>query len=169
VQFVPAGTPVGGFNVAVLQAQGIAEAWGPAFWFLTLLTGFWILFSSQLGLTDIFARMVTDMLWTGSARVRAWRGGDVRAVYYGCLVVFVGWGCIAINLAQPFELVQIAALLGSVNFVVVAVHTLIVNRSLLPPQVRPPAWRQGALVVMALFFGFLSIVGILNRVFGLRL
>jgi hypothetical protein len=62
VQFVLAGTQVGGFNVAVLQAQGIAEAWGPAFWFLTLLTGFWILFSSQLGLTDIFARMVTNML-----------------------------------------------------------------------------------------------------------
>ena len=63
---------------------------------------------------------------------------------------------------------QIAALLGSLNFVVVAVHTLIVNRTLLPPEVRPPAWRQGALVAMALFFGFLSLVGILYRVFGHR-
>ena len=30
-------------------------------------------------------RSITDILWTGSARVRAWRGGDVRAVYYTVL------------------------------------------------------------------------------------
>jgi Mn2+/Fe2+ NRAMP family transporter len=168
VQFVPPGTAIGGFGVAVQQAEGIARVWGPVFWFLTLLTGFWILFSSQLGLTDVFPRMVTDMLWTGSARVRAWRGGDIRIVYYGALAIFVGWGCIAINLTQPLVLVQIAAIVGSFNFVVLAIHTLIVNRRFLPPELQAPAWRQWSLAAMALFFGVFTVAGILNRFLGIR-
>jgi len=28
---------------------------------------------------------ITDILWTGSPRVRGWRGGDVRTVYYSVM------------------------------------------------------------------------------------
>jgi hypothetical protein len=33
------------------------------------------------------------------------------------------------------------------------VHTLVVNRTLLPRELRPPLWRQAALVLCALFYG----------------
>ena len=63
-------------------------------------------------------RSVTDILWTGSTRVRAWRGGDIRAVYYSVLVLVVVWGIIALKLAQPVMLLQIGANIAGVIFVV---------------------------------------------------
>ena len=47
--------------------------------------GAWILFKTQLDNLEGMVARVTDILWTGSRRVRGWRGGDVRAVYYTVL------------------------------------------------------------------------------------
>ena len=44
---------------------------------------------------------ITDMLWTRSRRVRAWRGGDVRAVYYEVLNIVALWGIIALARSTP--------------------------------------------------------------------
>ena len=63
------------------QAEGIGQAFGRAAWFLTLLNGYWILLSTQLGLTDAFARTATDILWSASPRVRMVAREDVRRVY----------------------------------------------------------------------------------------
>jgi hypothetical protein len=173
VQFIPAGTQVGGMGVAVRQAEGIASAMGglqstagAVLWYMTLLTGFWILYSTQLGIMDLFPRMVTDMLWTSNPKVRQWAGGDVRKVYYGLVVGFVVWGCIAINLAQPFFLIVLGAFIAGIIFVIEAIHVWYVNRKFLPPEIQAPMWRQVALWLMAAFFGFFSLVAILNRVFG---
>ena len=68
--------------------------------------GAWILFKTQLDILEGMVRAVTDILWTGNGRVRAWRGGDVRAVYYGVLAVLVLWGTVALRLAQPIVLLQ---------------------------------------------------------------
>ena len=57
---------------------------------LVAVLGAWILFKTQLDCVEGMTRSVTDILWTGSARVRAWRGGDVRAVYYS---VLAPWWC----------------------------------------------------------------------------
>lgn len=176
VQFIPPGTQVGGMGVAVRQAEGIANmmgglatASGTVLWYMTLLTGFWILYSTQLGIMDLFPRMVTDMLWTGSPKVRDWAGGDVRKVYYTLVVLFVVWGCIAINLAQPFFLILLGAFMAAVIFTIEAIHVWYVNRRFLPPEVQAPAWRNAVLLLMALFFGFFSFVAILDRVFGIKL
>lgn len=45
------------------------------------------------------------------------------------------------------------ALAGAV-FVVASLHLLYINTTLLPTELRPPAWRRAALVTMALFYGF---------------
>jgi hypothetical protein len=158
LQFVPAGSQVGGWAAADLQAQGIAAAHGRIFWPITLICGFWILFSTQLGFVDGIPRSITDMLWTGSARVRRWRGGDVRRVYYGVLILFGLWGCIALNLAQPLTLLIIAANIGAVNFALESVHTLIINRTFLPREIRPPLWREAGLVCCAVFYGGFAVL-----------
>jgi len=99
-------------------------------------------------------RAITDILWTGSGRLRNWRGGDVRVVYYGVLAVVVLWGIIALRLAQPFLLIQISANMAGLVLVVGAIHLLYLNTRLLPEHVRPPMWRRVMLVAMALFYGF---------------
>jgi hypothetical protein len=108
-------------------------------------------------------RAVTDILWTGSSRVRAWRGGDVRAVYYTVLAVLVVWGIFALRLAQPIVLLKIGANVAGAVFVIAAPHLLYVNTRILPPHVRPPMWRRVALAAMAVFYAFfvtLSIVSV---------
>ncbi|HEV8304576.1 MAG TPA: Nramp family divalent metal transporter [Gemmatimonadales bacterium] len=148
------GIDIRGLGVGARIADGVSSVTGsPALRFLTALTGFWILFSTQLGIMDGFVRNITDTLWTGSAAVRRWRGGDVRAVYYVVWAVLLTWGCIAINLAQPIVLIQLGAAMASLIFVFVAIHTFFVNRKFLPAELRPPLWREAALWVCAAFFG----------------
>ena len=152
LQHVAPGTEVGGWAVASLQAEALS-GYGPLLWQLALLAGFWVLFSTQLGFVEGLSRAITDMLWTGSARVRRWRRGDVRGVYYSVLLAFAAWGCVALNLAQPLTLIVIGANMAAFNFVVVSLHTLVVNRLFLPAELRPSRWREAALVGSALFYG----------------
>jgi hypothetical protein len=152
LQFVPAGTVTGDWAVAGMQASNIAAELGPVFWYLTLLSGLWVLFSTQLGNLEGVPRMITDILWCGSPAVRRWRGGDVRAVYYTVLLVFVVWACIALGLVRPLVLIVIGANAAGVIFFVASLHTLVVNRKFLPRDLRPALWREAALVACALFY-----------------
>jgi hypothetical protein len=99
-------------------------------------------------------RSITDILWTGSGRVRKWRGGDVRAVYYSVLAAVAIWGVIALRLAQPILLLKLAANVAGLIFVIASLHLLYLNTRLLPAAVRPPTWRRAGLVAMSLFYGF---------------
>lgn len=152
-EFIPQGTVVGGWAVADMQASAIASRHGRVFWYLTLLTGFWVLFKTQLGNSDGLVRSLTDMLWCGNAPTRRWCGGDVRRVYYTVMATFVIWGCIALNLAQPLTLIVIGANMAGFNFVIVSIHTIVVNRKVLPRELRPSLWREAMLVLCALFYG----------------
>jgi hypothetical protein len=176
VQFIAPGTAIGGMAVAVRQAEGIATAFGGLgntagliLWYLVLLTGFWILYSTQLNIMDLFPRTVTDMLWTSNPSVRKWAKGDVRKVYYASLILFVVWGCIAINLAQPFILILLGAFMAGLEMAIYGVHVWYVNHKFLPREVRAPLWRQAVLWLFSAFFGFFTLVVILNRVFGITI
>ncbi len=176
VQFIPPGTQVGGMAVAVRQAEGIAAAFGGLatvagglLWYLTLLTGFWILYSTQLGVIDLIPRTITDMLWTSNRAVREWAGGDVRKVYYASVITLVVWGCIAINLAQPIVLILLGAFVGGLAMSIYGVHVWYLNRAVLPPEIQAPLWRQAALFLFSAFFGLLTLMVILTRVFRVSL
>lgn len=153
LEYVPAGSTIGGWAVANMQASGIARVHGPVFWSLTLVCGLWILFSTQLGIVDGLPRSTTDILWSGSAAARRFRGGDVRAVYYSVLLVFAAWGCVALTLAQPLTLIVIGANMAAVNMVFESLHTLAINRRFLPPALRPSLSREAGLVLCACFYG----------------
>lgn len=153
VTFVPGGEDIRGLAVASTLANAIAEAKGALFGGMVALMAVWILFKTQLDILEGTVRGITDIIWTGSRRVRAWRGGDVRVVYYTVLGVTVVWGVLALRLAQPIVLLQIAANVGGLVFVLASLHLLRINTTLLPPALRPPLWRRVALVVMALFYG----------------
>ncbi len=153
LQYVPLGTTVSPWAVANMQADAVAAANGAIFRPLTLICGFWVLFSTQLGLVDGLPRAVTDILWSSSARVRGWRNGDVRAIYYSVVALFALWGCIAMNLAQPLTLVIISANVAGFALVVQSIHTLVVNRRFLPSELRPPLWRELILVLCVVFYG----------------
>ena len=154
VTFLPEGTDIRGLSIAAALAQAVGATSGPLLAGGIAFLGAWILFKTQLDNLEGMTRAITDILWTGSRRVRAWRGGDVRAVYYSVLAVIVVWGIIALQLAPPIVLLQFAANVASVVFVLASLHLLYINTRLLPAGLRPPLWRRVALVAMSLFYAF---------------
>jgi hypothetical protein len=154
VAFLPRGTDIQGLGISAALASAVGAHAGTAVAIVIAFLGTWILFKTQLDNFEGMVRAVTDILWTGSDRVRAWRGGDVRAVYYTVLAILVVWGIIALRLAQPIVLLKIGANVAGAVFVIAAPHLLYVNTRILPVHVRPPMWRRVALVAMAIFYGF---------------
>ena len=153
VTFIPPGTDIRGLGVAAALAQRVGAQAGPLLGATVAFMGAWILFKTQLDITEGTVRAITDILWTGSARIRGWRGGDVRLIYYGVLAVMVVWGIIALRIAAPIILLQVGANMAGIVFVVASLHLLYVNTRLLPTMLRPPMWRRVSLVAMSLFYG----------------
>ena len=152
--FVANGTDIKGLAISAVLANTMGAASAAWLGVLVAVLGAWILFKTQLDCVEGMTRSVTDILWTGSARVRAWRGGDVRAVYYSVLAAVVVWGIIALQFAQPVVLLQLGANIAGAIFVIASLHLLYLNTRVLPEALRPPPWRRLSLVGMALFYGY---------------
>src|SRR5688500_1755967 len=91
VTFVAGGTDIKGLAIAAVLADTVGSTAGAWLGMVVALLGAWILFKTQLDCVEGMTRSITDILWTGSRRVRDWRGGDIRAVYYSVLVAVVIW------------------------------------------------------------------------------
>ena len=153
VTFVPAGSDIRGLGIAAALAQAVATQKGAIFGGAIAILGVWILFKAQLDILEGMTRGITDILWAGSARIRAWRGGDVRVIYYSVLAVISVWGILALRLTQPIILLSLSANMAGIVFIISSFHVLYVNTRLLPVALRPPMWRRLALVALALFYG----------------
>jgi hypothetical protein len=153
VTFVPTGTDIRGLGIAAALAHAVAAQKGAIFGGMIAIMGVWILFKTQLDILEGMTRAITDILWTGSKRIRAWRTGDVRIVYYGVLVVVLLWGILALRLTQPIILLQVSANMGGIVFIISSLHLLYINTTLLPVELRPPLSRRIALVALSVFYG----------------
>jgi hypothetical protein len=158
VTFLERGLDIRNLAIAAALANAMTEQAGLVFGSIIALAGVWVLFKTQLDLMEGMVRGITDILWTGSKRIRAWRGGDVRKVYYSVLALIAVWGVIALKLAQPAFLLQLGANMAAIVFVVSSLHLLYINTRLLPLALRPPMWRRACLVLMCVFYA--SFVGL---------
>jgi hypothetical protein len=161
---VPHGTDLQGLAAGAYQAEYLAKIW-PGFWFLTLFNGFWILFKTQLGNTDVLVRTTADALWIAHPWVR--RGLGIRAVYYGILAAFSVFGILAVRSATPFELFKVLANLAGLVLVIAGIQVLRVNRRFLPRAIQPPLWREAALVGCVAFYAYFSWFGLRAVLSGL--
>ncbi|BCS32566.1 hypothetical protein TBR22_A17800 [Luteitalea sp. TBR-22] len=148
---IPHGTDLQGLAAGAYQAEYLSRVW-KGFWFLTLFNGFWVLFKTQLGNTDILVRTITDAVWMASPGARA--ASNIRTIYYGVLVTFSIWSAVVIQSASPFQLFKILANMAGVVLMIAGVQIFIVNRRFLPPAVRPPLWREAGLLLCAAFYAF---------------
>jgi hypothetical protein len=166
VTFVPAGSDIRGLGIAAALAQAVATQKGAIFGGVIAILGVWILFKTQLDILEGMTRAITDILWTGSSRIRSWRSGDVRVVYYTVLVLISLWGIVALRLTQPIILLSLSANMAGIIFVISSFHLLYVNTRLLPVDLRPPMWRRLALVALALFYGVFVTLWLWSLVLG---
>lgn len=166
ITFLPAGTDIRGLGMAAALADSVGSEAGALAAGAIAFLGAWILLKAQLDILDGMTRSLTDMLWTGSKRLRAMPRADVRKLYYGVLAVVVVWGMIAMQLAQPAALLQLGANMAGVVFVISSLHLLYVNTRLLPVELRPPLWRRAALVATSVFYGAFVFFWLTSLVFG---
>ena len=151
---IPADSPVSGLAAGAYQAQYMASSLWSGFWFLALLNGFWILFSTQLANTDTLARTITDIVWLKTH----WKGGsrfaNLRFLYFGVLAIYTAWGVMAVGLVPPLALFKIMANLGAPVMILGGIHLLLVNRRFLPLELRPSRIRELMIVLCVLFYAF---------------
>ena len=166
VTFLPGGVDIRGLGVAAALAQAVATQKGAFFGLTIAVLGVWLLFKTQLDILEGMTRAITDILWTGSSRIRSWRTGDVRVIYYSVLAAISLWGIIALRLTQPIILLAVSANMAGIVFVISSLHLLYVNTRLLPIELRPPLWRRLALVALALFYGFFVTMWLWSAVSG---
>jgi hypothetical protein len=159
VTFLEPGLDIRGIGIAAALANAMEQRM-PLMGGVVAFLGAWILFKTQLDVLDGMVRGVTDILWTGSKRIRNWRGGDVRAIYYTLLGVVVVWGMIALKLVQPIMLIQISANVAGLTFVIAGTQLLYVNTRLLPEHVRPGIWPRVGLVALVVFYGAFSFLSV---------
>ncbi|MDA0659693.1 MAG: Nramp family divalent metal transporter [Planctomycetota bacterium] len=144
------------------QADYMGKNLWRGLWYLGLLNGFWILFSTQLGNTDILVRTITDVVWVASTRLRNTKKLSVGRVYFLLLALFTVTGCILANFGSAMKQFQFLALIAAIIMVPASLQILRVNTTLLPPELRPSWWRQLALILCALFYA--TVIGLV--VFG---
>jgi hypothetical protein len=154
---IPAGTDLSRIGAGAYQAEYMAQHLWSGFWFLALLNGFWVLFSTHLGNTEILVRMTTDIAWAGSPKVRSWAKNNVRSLYYTLFVVFTLWGMVVVNWGSAMDLLKLLGNIAGFILAVSSIQILIVNTRLLPKELQPPLWRKLALVACAIFYGTLFV------------
>jgi hypothetical protein len=137
-EFIRSVPEVEGNAAAAMTAHAIAAQHGQIFWYLTLLCGFLILAPTQVSQLDSIARRWTDVLWIGSRRLKHLDGNKVKIIYYSLLAIYAAFGLIALRVT-PNPLVLAIASGVMLNFALAfsALHSLYVNMTLLPPELRP--------------------------------
>ncbi len=147
--------PVSGDRVAAMTAEGMATRY-PEFreslWFLTLLIGFLVLAPGQILAGDQLARRWTDIIWTASPWAQKLEGNQVKYVYYAILILYGAWGLLALTFLDPIQVLKVAGVLMNLALGFSSLHTLYVNRTLLPTELKPNLFMQAGLVFCGLFF-----------------
>lgn len=140
-----------GYEAGAFQAQYMAEKLWHGFWFLALLNGFWVLFSTQVGNIDGLTRTVADICWASWPKTRRWTASGLYAVLLLC---FVSWGVFALALGEnALALFKILGVVAGPILSISAVQILRVNTRFLPRELHPPLWRRIGLLACAAFYG----------------
>jgi hypothetical protein len=108
-----------------------------------------------LGNTDCLVRTLVDTLWSASPWWQRWRASRL---YSGILAILTVWALISVHFGSVLDLFKVLAVIANPIMAIGAVHILLVNRRFLPSEIRPPLWRQAALVVCALAYGAITLM-----------
>lgn len=171
---IPTGTRLPPWGIAAYQGEYFMSLWGYAGWIIALLVGIWVLFSTQLGSTDMITRTLVDLIWQASGRVRRWARGDIKKVYYTVLAVVIAWIFLAFILNYLLGMVPLAWILmvANISNVVLALTgaaTIYINRKLLPKEIRIPIWSAVVLAIGVVFWSMFAILATLATFFGITI
>ena len=151
---------------ATLDAQvqeAKKEGRGKTFWFLTIFCGFLVLAPSMSTSADGIIRRWVDVFWTTSDRLRSMPPESIRMVYFGVLACYASFGFVMLGFFKPDTLLKIATTIYNYALGISCLHTVYVNRSLLPSKLQPRRSVWIALVLFGIFFLFIALVSTLKQ------
>ena len=151
---IPADVELKGMAAGTYQAQFMSEKLWSGFWYLALLNGFWILFSTHLGNTDVLVRMVSDISWVAFPRIRKWPESRIYAVL---LLLLTTWAVFAVRVGTVIQLFEVLGVIACPIMAIASLQILRVNTRFLPRELRPAIWRRIGLVMCSLAYGGLTI------------
>jgi hypothetical protein len=156
---LPLGTTVAGFSGAAAVSQGVATAHGYTMALLITIVGFIILFTTFIGILDLFSRVWTDTIWSVSKSVRESRiiKNDVRRLYYLILVIYVIWALYATTLAAPLILIQISFSNLAIATVIAVPFVMYLVRKKLPKEYQPPKWMDIVNIIFIIYALWLAV------------
>ncbi|MGH2662294.1 MAG: Nramp family divalent metal transporter [Actinomycetota bacterium] len=140
-------------NVPTFVASALDAEYGRFLFWLALLVGTLILFSTQLGIFEAMVRNFTDGANGISAGFRRLVEGDPRRFYFpfmGLMVIVIG---VVIHLELPVGLIQISANMANFGALIFPFILIYLN-SKLPRPARPAWWQYVILLINFVFFGF---------------
>ena len=147
--------PLAGDRVAAMSAQGMAARYPDyayILWPVTLMISFIVLAPNQIQSGDTLPRRWSDVLWTVSGRTQRLKGSEVKYLYYGILTMYGVWGLFALAFFDPLQIAKIGTVLANLALGTSGLHLLYVNRTLLPPELRPNWFMQAGVLCSGLFF-----------------
>lgn len=140
-------------NVPTFVADVMRGEYGSFVFYIALIMGVFILFSTQLGIFEAMVRVTTDASHATSSRLRGWIEGDPRKFYYPFMLLLLVVISVVIHVALPADLVQWSANMSNLGALIYPFLLIYLN-SKLPKPARPRPWHYVILVLNFLFFGF---------------
>jgi predicted membrane channel-forming protein YqfA (hemolysin III family) len=128
---------------------------------MTIFCGFLVLAPTMSSSADGIIRRWVDVFWTSSPRLRAMDPKHIKKVYLRVLIGYSIFGVIMLSL-PPGDLIKYATMFFNIALGVSCWHTLVINMTLLPPQLRPHVLIRVALVFAGMFYFSLGTISVLQ-------
>jgi len=186
VGFLQRGTECDDYNTASLTAGGVEQrvanppsdvlasrigltslisgkSAGRFFWASTLFCGFLVLLTSMISTIDGFIRRWLDAFWTAIPALRKLHISQIGKVYFCLLVGYLIIGFTIIwSPVSPAGVFKLATTGYNFALAFSAWHTLVVNTTLLPREIRPHWLIRLGLVVAGTFFLCLGVLSVMK-------
>ena len=146
------------FDFIRIQGEALAADYGS--WLSTFfwLIGSVVLFSTNLTVLDMVARLTADVLKTGALRdSERWSESKLYFITVWGMIVF-GSLILLSGVDQPLVLLVIASALNGVVMFIYSMLLLRLNRSVLPREIGLTGVRFGAVIWACLFYGLFSVI-----------
>jgi len=140
-------------NVPTFVASALDAEYGRGLFYISLILGVLILFSTQLGIFEGMVRVTTDAAHANSPRLRRLIEGDPRRFYYPFMFVLLVVISIILHFALPVSLVEWSANMSNLGALIFPFLLIYLN-SRLPRAARPRPWHYVLLGANVIFFGF---------------
>ena len=145
------------------HAPGLSAGMQQMMWIATLVIGLLVLLPSQMSIVENTCRRWTDILWSGSQRVRDRMSSDqVHRIYYTILALYVTWTFIGAYLFQtygaPKGMVLVVANMNNIALGFTAFFILRNNLKYLPKALHPGWINRIGILFCGVFYMGLTIL-----------